>query len=201
MLLSYRSFASVAGVVAALVSGIVAVAGIAAVLFLIAEGAPLRAIAALVLTIAFSIAIALLVPRTNVTLYDEHHPALTIAQRTLFPAATYVVTLPNGTTIAELRKRLFSRIGRNRWTIVHDGRYLGEAFEESCPRAIVRKLLGKFDRRFETNVRLEAGRVHAGTIVRRPDTQGRMDVLELHGDVLDRRVAVAVAVLVLGAEP
>lgn len=196
VLLSYRSFASIVGIVAALVSAIVVLAGVAAVVFLRYEGAPLRAAAALALTIAFAFFISLLVPRVNVTLYDEHDPALTLSQRAVFPSATYVVATPNGTTLAELRKTFFSRLGRNRWTITQEGRFLGEAVEESWPRAILRKFLGKFSRRFETNVVLTYGGIEVGRIVRRNG-----DVLEIASDALDRRIAVAVATLVLGREP
>ncbi|HYI07899.1 MAG TPA: hypothetical protein VEK57_02405 [Thermoanaerobaculia bacterium] len=201
VLLSYRSFASVVGIVAALVSGIVTVAGLAAVLFLVAEQAPLRAAAALVLTIIFAMSIAFLVPRVNVTLYDEHHPALTLSQQSVFPTTAYVVATPNGATIAELRKTFLSRIGRNRWTITQDGRPIGDATEESLGRALVRKILGKFSRRFETNIHIAHGGLPVGQIVRRPDEEKRVDVLEVTNDALDRRVAVALATLILGREP
>lgn len=201
ILLSYRSFASVIGIVAALVSAIVSLAGLAAVLFLLAEGSPVRAIAALGLTLIFAFVIAMLVPNVNVTLYDEHHPALTISQRATHPGTSYVVATPNGATLAELRKSALSRLGRHRWTILQDGRQLAEAREESWSRAMLRKLLGKFNRRYETNFVIEYGGIEAGKILRRPDEQGAMDVLELTNDALDRRVAVALATLVLGREP
>lgn len=201
MLLSYRSFASIIGVVAALVSGIVLAAGVSGVVFLVAKGAPGRGLAALLLTALFAFFIARLVPRLNVTLYDENHPALTVSQRSVFPAATYIVTTPNGVTLAEVRKTFLSRLGRNRWTIEHDGRYVGEAVEDSFPGALRRKLLGKFSRRFETNVRLLYGGLETGRILRRPTPTGDVDLLELVNDALDRRVAVAVATLVLGREP
>jgi hypothetical protein len=200
VLLSYRSFANVVGIVAALVSGIVTLAGLAAVLFLLAEHSPSRAFVALVLTLIFAFFIALLVPRVNVTLYDEHHPALTISQRTTHPGVSYVVATPNGATLAELRKTAFSRLGRHRWRIVQEGRLLAEAVEESWTRAIVRKALGKFNRRFETNLRIEYGGLDAGRIIRRPEGKG-VDLLELTSDALDRRVAVALATLILGREP
>lgn len=200
VLLSYRSFASVTGIVAALVSGIVALAGIAAVLFLINEHQPLRAGAALVLTVLFSFLIALLVPRVQVTLYDDGHPALTLSQRSAFPSS-YTVSTPNGAQLGDLRKSLFSRLGRNRWTITQEGRLIGEVAEETLGGAMMRKFLGKFNRRFEENLRIEYGGLTAGRIVRRPDTEGRMDFLEIANDALDRRIAVAAAVLVLGREP
>lgn len=199
-LLTYRSFATVVGVVAALVSAIVAVAGIAAVLFLVAEGSPIRAAVALALTIAFTFVIALLTPRLGVTLYAETQPALTISQRSTFPTA-YVVSAPNGAQLAELRRSRLSRLARNRWTIHYDGRYVGEAAEESFFRALLRKVLGKFSRSFETNVRITSGGVEAGRILRRPNPSGRSDVLEITSDALDRRVLVALATLILGREP
>lgn len=201
ILLSYRSFASVVGIVAALVSAIVSLAGLAAVLFLLAEGSPVRAIAALALTLLFAFFIAMLVPNVNVTLYDEHHPALTISQRATHPGTSYVVATPNGATLAEIRKGAFSRLGRHRWTVYQEGRLLAEAKEESWSRAMLRKLLGKFSRRHETNFTIEYGGIEAGRIIRRPDAQGAVDVLELTNDVLDRRIALALAVVVFGREP
>jgi hypothetical protein len=196
VLLTYRSFASIVGVIAAFLAGIVAVAGAAGVLLLVYQGAPLRAAFAAILTIAFALLIAMLVPRMQVTLYDGAQPALTIAQRKVFPSATYAVSTPNGTQLAELRKSVLSRLGRNRWTIAQDGRYVGEAHEDSFAGAIRRKLIGKFSRRFETDVIITYGGIGAGRIRRRSD-----DVLELTSDALDRRVAVALATMVLGREP
>ena len=201
VLLSYRSFASAVGIVAALVSGIVLVAGIAATAFLINEDSPVRAALTLLLTLVFTFGIALLVPRVHVTLYDDGTPALTISQRSVFPSSTYAVAAPNGTILAVLRKSPFSRLGRNRWSISQEGRFIGEAVEESFGRALFRKFLGKFNRRFETNLRIEHGGVDAGWILRRPDENGRTDTLELFSDAIDRRVAVALATLVLGREP
>lgn len=199
--LTYRSFASVVGIVAALVCGIVLIAGVAGALFLFLEGSLLRAALVLVLTLAFASFIGILVPRTNVTLYDDGNPALSISQRSVFPSALYVVSTPNGATLAVLKKGFLSRLGRNRWTITQDGRFVGDAIEDSFVGALLRKLLGKFNRRFETNVRIHFGGLDAGRILRRPDAGGRVDVLELTGAGLDRRVAVALATLILGREP
>ena len=197
VLLTYRSFASVVGIVAALVCGIVLLAGVAAALFLYLEDSFIRAILTLAMTLVFATFIALLVPRANVTLYDDGNPALTISQTSVFPSARYVVATPNGATLAVLRKSFLSRLGRNRWTIVQEGRFIGDAVEASFGGALLRKLLGKFSRRFETDVRLEHGGIAAGQITRRikPET------LLLTSDSLDRRVAVALATLILGREP
>ncbi len=201
VLLTYRSFAGVVGVVAALLSGIVAVAGIASVLFLLAEAAPLRAASVLVLTLVFTAFITLLAPRTNVTLYDNGQPALIITQRSMFPTTTYALSTPNGAQLADVRKSPFSRMARNRWKILYNGRYLGEAAERSFAGALIRKVYGKFSRRFETNVVITHGGIEAGRILRRPDPAGRVDVLEVVSDALDRRVLVGVATLILGGEP
>ena len=115
--------------------------------------------------------------------------------------SVYAVAAPNGAVLAVLRKSPFSRLGRNRWSITQDGRYLGQAVEESFGRALIRKFLGKFSRRFETNMRIEHGGVDAGRIIRRATEHAHLDTLELRGDALDRRVAVALATVVLGREP
>ena len=122
VLLTYRAFASIVGVIAAFLAAIVAIAGIAGTLLLISDDAHLRAAIALVLTLAFSFVIALLTPRISVSLHDGEVPALTIVQRAIFPSAVYVVATPNGAQLAELRKSFLSRLGRNRWRI-HQGHH------------------------------------------------------------------------------
>lgn len=196
VLLTYRAFASIVGVVAAFLAAIVAVAGIAATLLLLSDDAWLRAAIALALTLAFSFVIALLTPRIGVTLHEAQQPALTIAQRAIFPSAVYVVSAPNGAQLAELRKSFLSRIGRNRWRIFQNGRFVGEAREISFFGAIVRKFLGKFSRSFETDVRIASGGIEVARIHRR-----ERDALVVMSDNVDRRVLVALATLVLGREP
>jgi len=207
IVLTYRSFASVIGIVAALVAAIVVVAGAAGTLFLVAEGRPIAAIGAVVLCVFFTGLIAMLVPATSVTLYEGSAPALTISQRSRFsfPAATHAIATPDGRTLALVRKSVFSRLGRNRWRIVSasDGRTTGYALEESLGRALVRKVMGKFNRNLETNLALQYLGHPAGWIVRRPEGDGRADILDLSAatPAIDRRVAVGVATLVLGSEP
>jgi len=101
-----------------------------------------------------------------------------------------------------LRKSVWSRLGRNRWDILDagDNRPIGYAAEESLSRAFLRKLAGKFNRRYESNIRINYLGQGAGWIVRRPDNTGDVDILEL-GDDIDRRVAIALATLILGSEP
>lgn len=199
VLLTYRSFASAVGTVAALVAGVVIVAGIAGTLFLVAEGRPLAAIATIALSVLFTGLVVMLVPSTSVTLYDGSHPALTLSQRSRFkfPSAIHAVATPDGRTLAYIHKSAFSRLGRNRWTIINptDGRETGSAVEDSLGGAIVRKILGKFNRRFQTDLRLEFNAQPAGWIRRRS-----ADMLDLSG-AMDPRVGVGLATLILGSEP
>jgi len=161
---------------------------------------------AFVLSVIFAVLVIMLVPPVNVTIYDGPDPALTIAQQSSvsFPVATYVVTTIEGKPLARLRKSFFSRFGRNRWSILppdyHGPR--GDAVEESLSKALLRKVAGKFNARYQSNVRIRYAGSEAGWIIRRPSETGAVDVLDLAPDApLDRRVAVALAVLVLGSEP
>lgn len=198
VLFTYRSFASVIGIVAALVASIVTVAGIAATLFLLAEHSVATALAALVLSLFFALVIVALVPPVNVTLFNDSSPALTITQksRTSFPSVTFAVVTPEGSPVGVLRKSIFSRLGRNRWSI--DG--VGYAIEESLTRALLRKLAGKFSRRYEANI-LVYTPYEVARIIRRPDAHGDVNVLEVSGANADRRILVALATLVFGSEP
>ena len=201
VVLSYRACAGIIGVIAFLVTAIVAFAGVASVAFLLAEGAPLRAGLALVLTFAFSYFISLLVPRIEVTLYEDGAPALTISQHSVSPAAAWIVTTPDGAELAEIRKSFASRLGRNRWRVLQHGREIADAIEDSLAGALTRKFFGKFSRRFETNMLVRAGGIETARIIRRPEANGQYDLLELTGNLLDPRIAVALATLVLGREP
>jgi hypothetical protein len=206
VLLTYRGFASVVTIVAALVAGIVLIAGVTATVFLFAEHHPGAAILALILSFGFSGFIAALVPRTSVTLYEEETAALLITQqsRVAFPRTSYAVKTPDGSTIAILGRNILSRIGRNSWSIDSPVDQRGSAFaiEESFSRAMVRKFIGKFNRAQEANIRIYHQGVASGVIVRRPDQTGEADYLDLASNAtLDRRVAVALATLVFGAEP
>jgi hypothetical protein len=205
-LYSYRSFASVIGIVASLVAAIVLVTGIAASVFLMWEKHQFTSITAFVLSIFFALLIVMLVPPISVTLFNDDKPAITISQRsrTSFPSATYAVVTPDGHTLALLRKSLLSRLGRNRWRILDiAGRQSGEAIEESFTRAVIRKLAGKFDRHFEANMSVRAGGREVAEIIRRVEKDpANVDVLEIRNeDLIERRVLIALATLVLGSEP
>jgi hypothetical protein len=201
---TYRSFTSVVPLVAMIVAFIVMVTGIAAVAFLFAESRPVPATIALVLSAAFTVLIAMLVPPTNVTIFHGRLPVLTIAQQSnvSFPVATFVVGTPDRQALARIRRSIWSRLGRNRWTIlpVEGDRAVGFAVEESLSRALVRKVMGKFHPRYESNVIVHYMGDEVARIIRRPNSEGETDVLEITGE-LDHRVAVALGTLVLGSEP
>jgi hypothetical protein len=206
VLLTYRSFASIVGIVAALVAGIVIIAGVAATVFLLAEDREAAAATAAILALSFALLIATLVPRTRVTLYDEGKPAIMIVERSRlpFPAVTYAVKGPDGNVLALLRRSAIARLARNRWSISAppDQRGVAYAVEESLSRALGRKFLGKFRRSFESNFLIVNHGTHAGAIIRRPDYRGLYDVLEISPKTtIDRRVLVALATLVFGSEP
>lgn len=206
VLLTYRSFATVIGIVATLVASIVLTAGLAAAIFLLVEKRPAAGAAAIMLALAFSAIISMLVPPIRVTLYDGTRPALSIRERNRFsfPFATFVVCSANGDPVAIVRRSFFARFGRNRWTVAIPPTQPRAAWatEESLRRAIVRKLAGKFSRSREANVRIFHQGTAAGVIVRRPDMSGETDYLDLTaGGGLDRRVAVALATLIFGLEP
>ena len=205
--LSYRSFASAVGIIAALLSAVVLAAGVMGMLFLlIMEQRPVPAVAALMLSALFAALIVMLIPATNVTISEAGAPAITIVQQPglSFPSVTYVVSAPESKAIARITSSFLSRFGRNRWSIdsADDFMAKGEAVEESFGRALVRKAFGTFAPAFQANLRLQWIGEEAGWIIRRPGADGRADVLELNpATTLDRRVAVALAVLVLGSEP
>ena len=189
-------------------AGIVAVAGVAGALFLAAESRPLPAIVAAMLAVFFALFIAMLVPPTNVHLMEGDVPALVVAQKSrfVFPQVAYSVLTPEGESLALIRRSIVSRLGRNRWKITtpEGDRQIADAGEESLGRALMRKFAGKFHRRFESNVRIRVGYEAVGWIIRRPDDKGEFDLLDLSADtgrLLDRRIGVALATLVLGGEP
>jgi hypothetical protein len=210
-LFHYSSFSSITGIVAALVTGIVIVAGIGASAFLLSEKLWIAAAIALALSGAFAAIIAMLVPQTEVTVFEDAamtQPAFTMHQATryTFPAVEFAVRAAGGRDIGHLRMSSFSRLAKHHWHILdRDGTTeIGDAVEESLPRAVVRKFLGKFSAQYESNLRIRAGWSDAGWIVRRPSelTEARvLDVTLDAGKELDRRLALALALLVIAAEP
>ncbi|HXG58406.1 MAG TPA: hypothetical protein VNL91_05250, partial [Thermoanaerobaculia bacterium] len=157
-------------------------------------------VAALALSVLFSLVIAMLVPPLSVTLFNDSAPMLTISQisRMSVPSVLHAVVTPDGRTLALIRRGFLSRLGRNRWVVQRPGDRvtIADAIEESLGRAFVRKLLGKFNRRYEANMLIRRHGRTIGVIFRRPAAGGSIDTLDLSRDreeVLDRRIAVALA--------
>ena len=188
-LFGFRGFASVVGIVAAVTSAIVLVAGAASMIILALDARPLPAVFAALLTAAFSVIIAMLVPPTRVTVYEATTPAFGIVQQSSlsFPSVTFAVVGRDGRTIARLANSALSRVGRRRWRILaaEANRTLGYA---------VRKI------GFKSDYRIRFQGYDVGRITR----EGDHGILDLSADparTLDRRVALAVAMVVLGMEP
>jgi len=205
-ILSYRSFASIIPVVAALMAMIVLFAGLAGAAFLLFEHRPIAGAVALLLSAAFGTMIIMLIPPTNLTIFEGAAPAITIAQTSSvnLPDVTYVVAGADGKPVGQIAKSFLSRFGRNRWRLMNrDGSSgAGEAIEESLTQAFVRKAMGKFAPAYQSNVRILWKGEEAGWIIRRPAADGQADLLTLSpATTLDRRIAVALATLVLGSEP
>src|SRR5258706_1736879 len=115
--LSYRSFASAVGIIAALLSAVVLAAGVMGMLFLLVmEQRPLPAIAALMLSAVFAALIVMLIPAVNVTIFDAGAPAVTIVQQPglSFPTVTYVVSTPESKPTARLPSSFLPRFAQNR---------------------------------------------------------------------------------------
>jgi hypothetical protein len=210
-LFHYASFASITGIVAALVTAIVIIAGAGAAAFLVSERLLLAAGIALALSGAFAAILAMLVPQTEVTVFEDAamtKPAFSMHQATryTFPAVEFAVRTADGRDIGHLRMSSFSRLAKHHWHLLdRDGTTeIGDAVEESLPRAIVRKFLGKFSSAYESNLRIRAAGHDAGWIVRRPSELTEARVLDVTLDAekaLDRRIALALALLVIAAEP
>jgi hypothetical protein len=201
VVLSYRGFASVTRTVALLVTVVILLSGIAGALLLLAEELPSRSIAVVVLTLLFTWLVKLLIPRLSVTLYQGAVPALTLREQPRLTTSTVILATAEGVRLAEIRQTWLSRLGRNRWIIDVNGVPLGHAVEEGLGTAMVRKLLGKFSRRFETNIVIVFARTIVGQIVRRDRGDDERHLLEMRGDLLDRRIAIGLAALILGREP
>ena len=197
-LFGYRGFASVVGIVAAVTSAIVLVAGVASMIILALDARPLPAVFAALLTAAFSVVIAMLVPSTRLTIYEAATPAFGIVQQSSlsFPSVTFAVVGPDGRTIARLGNSVLSRLGRRRWRILaaDADRLLGDAIEESFAAAILRKI------GFKSNYRIRYQGSEVGRITRE-GSDGLLDLTPDSARTLDRRIALAVALVILGMEP
>jgi hypothetical protein len=191
-------------VIGTVLAGIVIATGLATVGFLVADGRPIPAFIAMILSAAFALLIAMLVPQTNVTLQHGSTAALSITQQSNvgFPVVTYAISTPDRKIIARVRRSVFSRLLRNRWTLLQpqEDVEIGSAVEESLSKAWLRKFAGKFSARYQSNIRIRYDDADAAWIIRRPNADRERDLLEITGRI-DHRVAVGLATLIFGSEP
>ena len=181
-LLSYRSFASVVGIIAALMSAVVLLPELAGVLFLLLERRPLPAIAAMILSAAFAAMIVMLIPATNVTIFEGASPAITIAQQSgvSFPTSTWIVVRTGWqadrahpqVVLLPLRPQPLDMLDRASTS-------RGEAVEESLGRALIRKLFGKFARATSRTCASPGTATKPDGSSAAPTRLGRADVLDL----------------------
>lgn len=203
----FRRQRNIVGLIAGLVAAMIFVAGAVVGTVLFIEGRGLPGVSAIALTLSFVLLVLLLVPKRHAVVCNDE--ALTAAALFLWqesrlpvPSLRFSLRTPDNQPIAIFSKSPLSNIGRRRWDIIdrYGSARLGYAIEDSIARALLRKVVGRFFRALETNFRVAyGGRVLA--VLERRDA--RCDVLDLAEDptfVLDRRIAIGLAVLVEGLE-
>jgi hypothetical protein len=209
-LLRLLGFAAVGGIVSFFVAATVIVASLAATIFLLSDGRFLSALVALALSGGFLVAIWRLLSHLEVPVFGDDSlerrvVTLTQISQLTFPGTKFLVSDSSGREIGKLRFSGWSRIGRHRWTLLDaQDRHIATATEDSWGRAMLRKLLGKFRPEFETNLEIRSDDKVIGTITRRKEegtNRGLVDVSADQNDIVDRRLAAALAILVFGLEP
>lgn len=205
----YRRPVNLIGFVAGLVAGFIFLAGLASTIFLAIDRRIIPAALALVLTAIFFTIVLLLVPRRHIYLYRDESMtsvALMLWQETRlsFPILRFTARVPDGTMIGCFTKSAFSSLGRHRWAIFDrmGVARIGHAVEDSFSRAMIRKVLGSFFGMLRTNFLLFMNGQQVGVIDRRTTPLDRyfLDLRGEGGEQVDRRVALALAVLIDGLE-
>ena len=205
----YRRPVNLVGFVAGLVAGFIFLAGLASTVFLAIDRRIIPAALALILTAIFFTIVLLLVPRRHIYLYKDESMtsvALMLWQETRlsFPVLRFTARVPDGTMIGCFTKSAFSSLGRHRWAIFDrmGAARIGHAVEDSFSRAMIRKVLGSFFGMLRTNFLLFMNGRQVGVIDRRTTPLDRyfLDLRGEAGEQVDRRVALALAVLIDGLE-
>ena len=208
-LLYYRRPVNLVGFVAGLVAGFIFLAGLAATIFLALGEKFIPAVLSLVLTAVFFTIVLLLIPRRHIYVFKDEamsNVSLMLWQETRmsFPLLRFTARLPDGAVIASFTKSALSGLGRHRWSICDKigASRIGYAVEDSFHRAVIRKFLGSFFGLLRTNFLIFVGGNRVGHIDRRTAPLDRY-FLDLRADTeerADRRVALALAVLIDGLE-
>lgn len=207
-LLYFHAPGKLIGIVAAMVAAIVTLGGLAATAALAAGFRFGAASAALVLTAAFTAMILLLVPRRHLLIFRDQEMkkvAMTIRQDSLFafPHLRFSAAQPDGATVGFLEKNSFSNLGRRRWWVFDRERILPTAYavEDSWVHALARKLSGNLFSVFRTDFRIYLGSSPAGWISRREPYRHSLDLSEDSSFQIDRRMGIALAVVISTVEP
>lgn len=203
VVLTYRAFGGITGIIATFTAALVLLTGGAAALFLLLQLRFLTAAGALLLGVAFAVLINSLVPPLQVRLIDPSGRIVAVLDRLgrgLRLAAPWIISAGNGETLGRAVPRLLAPFLGERWRVDLANGSTAHAFDASALRALVRKALASFDRSFETDLRIELGREQQGWI-RRRTTDGSGGRLELAPTAaIDPRVAIGLAAIAMCGE-
>lgn len=196
------------GCIASVVGGLVMVAGIGAVTILYLEQRLVPAALAGGLTLLFTLLILLIIPRTTFFLFEDAAMSLlsmVVRQesRFSFPALRFSIRMSDGETIGGMTRSAISRIGRHRWWLLDAAeRKLGYAMHASLGRAMLQNIAGTFFGTLRTHFNIFYAGRPVGRIIRTTGARTR-STLDLSDDpklLLDRRLALALAVVIDGVE-
>jgi len=201
----FRNPVSLVGFVARLVAALISISGAATAMFLFSQRQSFPGLTAVFLTVAFLFVILMLIPRQQIFLYSDatlSSIALMLVQETRFsfPALRFTLRKADGSVIGRFQKNLGSNFGRRRWWILDrpgDSR-IGYAKEESLPLALLRLIVALV----RTNFRISIHGRQVGFINRRAPVrnQVQLDLRQDPSHLLDRRLAIGLAVLIDSVE-
>lgn len=202
-LLYYVRPTDLVALVGAVVVAMIVIAGTGATALIASRSQLLLAIAAAGMTAVFAAAIALLVPRRQLLLFDD--PELTSValhlhqeSRLPFPTVRFSARVEDGSVIAFFHKNHVRSIPRRTWWILDRVglRRLGSASESSMLSAFVSRMSGGFVAALRSNFRIVYEGRLVGELMRRDRQTRTLDLTRDANRALDRRVSVALAALI-----
>lgn len=205
----FRPHVTLISFVANLLAAIIVLTGVAACIFLAWEGRVVPAGAAVALTVVFSAVIISLAPRRFIHVFGDaaataRELSVWEENRLPFPVSRFSGRGGDGAVFAVFEKRNMNPLGRRRWWVLdrrNDSR-IGYAVEDSLVRSLARKAVGNFFSALRPNYTLYVGVRRCGFVDRRSEG-GEHVVLDLSddpGSTLDRRIALALALLITAVE-
>jgi hypothetical protein len=201
----FRNPVSLVGFVARLVAAMISISGAATAIFLFWQRQSFPGLTAVFLTVAFLFVILMLIPRQQILLYSDaalSSIAMMLIQETRFsfPSLRFTLRKADGSVIGRFQKNLASNFGRRRWWILDrpGDRRIGYAKEESLPLALLRLIVALV----RTNFRIYLHGRQVGFINRRAPVrnQVQLDLRQDPSHLLDRRLAIGLAVLIDSVE-